>query len=49
MASMGVDSDFNDTLMHVSGNIMKQAVAQAVAPWRKIAYMTPDGGSGDPQ
>jgi hypothetical protein len=47
MASMGVDSDFNDTLMHVSGNIMKQAVAQAVAPWRKTSYMTPDGGSGD--
>jgi hypothetical protein len=47
MASMGVDSDFNDTLMHVAGNIMKQAVAQAVAPWRKTTYMTPDSGSGD--
>ena len=47
MASMGVDSDFNDTLMHVSGNIMKQAVAEALGPWRKTAYMTPDGGSGD--
>jgi len=45
MASMGVDSDFNDTLMHVSGNIMKQAVAQAVAPWRETVYMTPEGGS----
>ncbi len=47
MASMGVDTDFNDTLMHVSGNIMKQAVAQAVAPWRTTAWLKPDGGSGD--
>jgi hypothetical protein len=29
MASMGIDPDFSDTLMHVSGNIMKQAVAEA--------------------
>ncbi len=46
MASMGVDSDFNDTLMHVSGNIMKQEVAKAVAPWRTVKYAAPDGGSG---
>ena len=46
MASMGVDPDFNDTLMHVSGNIMKQAVAQALGPWRKTAYFTPDGAGG---
>jgi hypothetical protein len=46
MASMGVDGDFNDTLMHVSGNIMKEEVARALAPWRTTAYMTPEGGSG---
>jgi hypothetical protein len=48
MASMGVDSEFNDTLMHVSGNIMKQSVAQALGPWRKTAYFTPDGAGGAP-
>ena len=44
MASMDDDSDFHDTLMHVSGNIMKQSVVQALGPWRKTSYFTPDGG-----
>jgi thymidylate synthase len=46
MASMGVDSDFNDTLMHVSGNIMKQEIAKAVAPWKTVRQADPSGGAG---
>jgi len=45
MASMDDDSDFHDTLMHVSGNIMKQSVIKALGPWRTTSYFTPDGGS----
>jgi hypothetical protein len=44
MASMGIDPDFNDTLMHVSGDIMRQAVAEALGPWKRTAYVKPDGG-----
>ncbi len=43
MASMGIDSDFDDTLMHVSGNIMKDAVKDALGSWRHVAYVKPDG------
>jgi hypothetical protein len=39
MASMGIDSDFNDTLMHISGNIMKDSVARQVKPYKK--FITP--------
>ena len=46
MASMGVDPEFGDTLMHVSGNIMKRSVVEALGSWRKVAYFTPDGAGG---
>lgn len=41
LASMGIDADFNDTLMHVSGNILKDAVAKQVRPYRDIKYLRP--------
>ncbi len=41
LASMGIDIDFGDTLMHVSGNIMKDAVAEQVKPYKQIQYLTP--------
>jgi hypothetical protein len=41
MASMGIDSDFDDTLMHVSGNIIKDHVARQVRPYRHIQYIAP--------
>ncbi|MEI6875434.1 MAG: DUF166 family protein [Spirochaetota bacterium] len=44
LASMDDDSDFGDTLMHVSGNIMKKATVEALGPWREVKYFTPDGG-----
>jgi hypothetical protein len=41
LASMGKDPDFNDTLMHVSGNILKDEVGQQVKPYREILYIIP--------
>jgi hypothetical protein len=40
---MGVDGDYNDTLLHVSGNIMKDEVAAQIKPYRQIQYVTPSG------
>jgi hypothetical protein len=41
LASMGKDSDFNDTIMHVSGNIMKEQVREQVEPHRETRYIVP--------
>ena len=41
LASMGIDSDFGDTLMHVSGNVLKDSVAEQVKPYRRITYIAP--------
>jgi hypothetical protein len=47
LASMGNDPDFGDTLMHVSGNILKEQVAEQVKPHRDLAYVVPDELSED--
>jgi hypothetical protein len=41
LAGMGKDPDFNDTLMHVSGNILKEQVGEQVRPYKKIVYIVP--------
>jgi hypothetical protein len=41
LASMGKDPDFGDTLMHISGNLMKDNVAEQVKPYRHIQYFVP--------
>jgi hypothetical protein len=41
LASMGVDVDYNDTLMHVSGNIMKDSVGEQVKQYKQIQYLSP--------
>ena len=41
LASMGIDVDFGDTLLHISGNIMKDSVAEQVKPYIKTQYLTP--------
>ena len=41
MASMGIDVDFGDTLMHVSGNVMKDDVAVQVKPFKTTRYIAP--------
>jgi hypothetical protein len=45
LASMGIDSDYDDTLMHISGNLMKNNVAPQVKPFRKIQYFVPGNKS----
>lgn len=48
LAAMGIDSDFGDTLMHVSGNILRDEVAEQVKPYRRIQYIAPGLRSDDP-
>jgi len=41
LASMGIDSDYSDTLMHVSGNIMRDEIAEQVKPFKRQDYIAP--------
>ena len=41
LASMGIDPDFGDTLMHVSGNILRDQVAEQVRPYKHVVYIVP--------
>lgn len=41
LAGMVKDPDFNDTLMHVSGNILKQQVSEGVQSYKRVAYIVP--------
>jgi hypothetical protein len=41
LASMGIDSAFGDTLMHVSGNVLKDNVAEQVKPFMDVRYLVP--------
>ena len=39
LATMGVDTDYGDTLMHISGNLLKNNVRAQVKPFRDIRYV----------
>lgn len=41
LAAMGIDPDYSDTLMHVSGNLTVDAMVNAVKPHRQTAYLKP--------
>ncbi len=41
LASMGIDADYGDTLMHVSGNILRDDVASQVKPFVTVRYIDP--------
>jgi hypothetical protein len=41
LASMGQDVDYGDTLMHISGNILKDNVGEQVRPFNHVRYFTP--------
>jgi hypothetical protein len=41
LAGMAKDPDFNDTIMHMSGNILKDQVGEQVKPYKEIAYIMP--------
>jgi len=43
LASMGIDPDYSDTLLHVSGNTFKDAFAEAIKPYKEILYFRPEG------
>lgn len=43
LASMGIDPDYSDTLLHVSGNTFKDAFAEAIKPYREVPYFRPEG------
>jgi thymidylate synthase len=46
-ASMGKDPDFDDTLMHVSGNIFKDEVNEQVGPHKRTQYIAPGQRADD--
>ena len=41
LASMGIDTDFGDTLMHVSGNLMRDVVTEQVRLFKTVRYVVP--------
>jgi hypothetical protein len=41
LASMGIDPDYGDTLMHISGNILKDNVGEQVKPYKRVQYVKP--------
>ncbi len=41
LASMGIDPDYSDTLLHVSGSILKDNLAGQVKPFKRIQYIRP--------
>lgn len=41
LASMGIDDDFGDTIMHVSGNIMKEEIREEVEEYKDVRYIRP--------
>jgi hypothetical protein len=41
LASMGKDADYGDTLMHISGNLLRDNIAVQVKPFKKIHYIAP--------
>ena len=43
LAGMGIDEDFHDTLMHVSGNITKEEVKEHLRPHLTAQVYTPHG------
>lgn len=47
-ASMGIDPLYGDTLMHISGNLMKDALKEALGDDLKVPYVRPAGRVEDP-
>ncbi len=47
LASMGIDVDFDDTLLHVSGNIFKDELGEMIKPYKRVQYIAPGKRSED--
>jgi hypothetical protein len=41
LASMGIDADYGDTLMHISGHLLKDNVGAQVKPFKRVQYISP--------
>lgn len=41
LASMGKDADFGDTLMHISGNVIKDNIGEQIKPFKRDQYISP--------
>jgi hypothetical protein len=41
LASMGLDADYGDTLLHVSGNFIKDDVGEQVKSFKRVQYIAP--------
>ncbi len=41
LASMGIDADYGDTLMHISGNAIKNNVGDQIKPFKRVQYFKP--------
>ena len=46
-ATMGIDPLYGDTLLHISGNIMKDSLQEAFGEDLPVSYVKPDGYVGD--
>ena len=40
---MGIDAQYSDTLMHISGNLMKDALKDALSDHLQTRYIKPAG------
>ena len=38
---MGIDADYGDTLMHISGNILRDNVGEQVKLFKRVQYIAP--------
>lgn len=47
LASMGIDPDYGDTLMHISGNLMRDEVGAGVKAYKRVQYIAPGTRSDD--
>jgi hypothetical protein len=47
LAGMTQDSDYRDTLMHVSGHLLREAVGAELEPYREVVYLRPSGRVDD--
>jgi hypothetical protein len=47
LASMGIDADYGDTLMHISGNIIKDEVGTQVKAFKRTQYIEPGTRNDD--
>jgi len=43
LAGMSQDNDYQDTLMHVSGHLLREAVKAEIQPYLEVVYLRPSG------